>query len=154
MPTTHYELDVRPLPPAQRHARIFALLDDLAPGEELLLINDHDPRPLRYQVQATQPDCFAWDSRESAPHEWTVRIRRLQPGAPLSEARLPTRLPHFSPLLAAGTLVSRYPATREVLARFNLAPAPDDPRPLRDLAREAGLDPDAVMAALVVALAR
>lgn len=154
MPMTRSVLDVRPLPPPQRHARIFALLDELAPDEELILINDHDPKPLRYQVQTTQPDCFAWESHETAPREWTVHIQRLQQSPPLGEARLPARLPHLSPLLAAGKLVSHYPASRQVLARFNLAPAPDDPRPLRDLAREAGLDPEALMAALVVALAR
>jgi len=146
-------LDVRPLPPPHRHARIFALLDGLAPGDELILVNDHDPQPQRYQVQATQPDCFAWESHETGPHEWTVHIRRLQAGPPLGAARLPARLPHFSPLLSAGQLVTRYPAAREVLARFNLAPAPDDPRPLRDLARDTGVDIEALMAALVVALA-
>lgn len=154
MPTTRPILDVRLLPPSERHARIFALLDEMAPGDEFILVNDHDPKPLRYQVQTTQPECFAWDSRQTAEREWTVRIHRLQASPPLSEARLPAQLPHFSPLLTAGKLVTRYPASREVLARFNLAPALDDRRPLRDLARDAGLDPDALMAALVVALAR
>lgn len=154
MPMTHDELDVRPLPPAQRHARIFARLDALAPGEELLLFNDHDPKPLRYQLQTTQPDCFAWDSRETAPHEWTVRIQRLQPSPPLGEARLPARLPHLSPLTRVGTLVTRYPAASTVLARFHLTVEPDDPRPLRDVAHDAGLALDTLMAALEVALAR
>lgn len=154
MPTTHSNLDVRSLPPAERHARIFALLDALAPGDELVLVNDHDPKPLRYQVQATQPECFAWESRETTPHEWTVHVRRLRESRPLGAAHLPARLPHFSPFLAVGTLLTRYPASGEVLTRFNLAPAPDDPRSLRDLARDAGIDLDALMAALVTALAR
>ena len=78
MPTTPSMLDIRPLPPAQRHTRIFALLDALAPGEDLILVNDHDPKRLRYQVQVTQPGCFTWESRETTPHEWTVHIRRLE----------------------------------------------------------------------------
>jgi uncharacterized protein (DUF2249 family) len=146
-------LDVRTLPAPQRHPRIFALLDQLAPGQELVLINDHEPKPLRSQVQATQPECFAWEPRQTGVHEWTVRIRRLRPSPPLGELHLPARLPHFSPLLAVGKLLTRYPASLPVLARFGIAPQDDDPRSLRDLARDANVDLATLMAALEVALA-
>jgi DUF438 domain-containing protein len=46
------ELDLRPLPPPQRHQKIFATWDSLKPGEALRIINDHDPKPLRYQFEA------------------------------------------------------------------------------------------------------
>lgn len=147
-------LDVRTLPGPQRHPRIFALLDQLSPGEELVLINDHEPKPLRYQIQANQPDCFEWDPRETATHEWTVRIRRLRASPPLGSMRLPERLPHLSPLLSVGKLLSHYPASGPVLARFGLTPEAGDPRTLSDLAREAHVHLDLVMAALEVALAR
>jgi uncharacterized protein (DUF2249 family) len=147
-------LDVRTLSAPQRHPRIFALLDQLAPDQELLLINDHEPRPLWYQIQATQPDCFAWEPRQTGVHEWAVQIRRLRASPPLSELHLPARLPHFSPLLSVEKLVRRYPAALPVFARFGLTPAADDPRSLRDLAREEQVDLAALMAALETALAR
>ncbi|MDE1898195.1 MAG: DUF2249 domain-containing protein [Xanthomonadaceae bacterium] len=40
------EIDVRPLIPAQRHARIFELVAALTPGGAFVLVNDHDPKPL------------------------------------------------------------------------------------------------------------
>jgi uncharacterized protein (DUF2249 family) len=152
--TAPLTLDVRALPAPQRHPRIFTLLDQLLPGQELVLINDHEPRPLRYQIQATLPECFAWEPRQTGMHEWKVRIRRLRPSPPLSELHLPARLPHLSPLLAVRKLLTRYPASLPVLARFGIAPQADDPRSLRDLARDADVDLAALMAALDVALAR
>jgi uncharacterized protein (DUF2249 family) len=69
-------LDGRTFPALERHPRIVELLDQQAPGEEFLLINDHEPKPLHNQVQASQPECFAWKPRENGAHEWMVRIRR------------------------------------------------------------------------------
>jgi uncharacterized protein (DUF2249 family) len=154
MPTSVLTLDVRTLPAPQRHQRIFALLDQLATGQELVLINDHEPKPLWHQIQATQPESFAWDPQETGMHEWTVRIRRMQPSARLSDLQLPARLPHFSPLLSVGKLLRRYPAAMPVLARFGLTPRAGDSRSLRDLARDEQIDLDALMAELEVALAR
>jgi uncharacterized protein (DUF2249 family) len=57
------ELDVRDLPPAERHPEIheaFAALDD---GDTLTLINDHDPKPLYYEF-AAEVDSFDADGYE------------------------------------------------------------------------------------------
>ncbi|HEY8741478.1 MAG TPA: DUF2249 domain-containing protein [Chloroflexota bacterium] len=48
-------LDVRELPPRERHARIFASFAQLAPGQALLLVHDHDPKPLYYQFTFEHP---------------------------------------------------------------------------------------------------
>ena len=47
-------LDVREMPPRQRHPTIFSQLDALNSGDILRLVNDHDPSPLCYQL-LTQP---------------------------------------------------------------------------------------------------
>lgn len=73
-PTCKTTLDVRPLPPRERHPLIFGSFADLAVGEALLLVNDHDPKPLYYQFQAESPGCFSWDSVEAGPEVWRVRI--------------------------------------------------------------------------------
>jgi len=41
-----------------------------------VLVNDHDPKPLRYQFQAEHPGEFTWDYLESGPEAWRVRIAR------------------------------------------------------------------------------
>lgn len=67
-------LDVRPMPPRERHETIFATLDALAPGETLRLVNDHDPAPLRYQLEATRPMQFRWEYVEAGPEQWAIDI--------------------------------------------------------------------------------
>jgi uncharacterized protein (DUF2249 family) len=70
------ELDVRVIPPRDKHPAIFRALDELASGESLLLVNDHDPRPLRYQLDAERPNTFSWEYEAEGPEEWRVRINR------------------------------------------------------------------------------
>jgi uncharacterized protein (DUF2249 family) len=71
MPT----LDVRAMPPQRRHATIFETLDGLDVGEALTLVNDHDPVPLRYQLDATRPGQFGWTVVADGPETWEVEIR-------------------------------------------------------------------------------
>ncbi|MEO3785514.1 DUF2249 domain-containing protein [Actinocorallia sp. B10E7] len=70
------ELDVRALAPAQRHEQIFAAFEALAPGTAFVLVNDHDPKPLRYQFAAEHAGRFTWEAVESGPEVWRVRIGR------------------------------------------------------------------------------
>ena len=69
-------LDVRRIPPPRRHQLIFNTLDKLAPGEEITLINDHDPLPLRYQLEATRGGAYSWRYLEEGPIDWRVAIGR------------------------------------------------------------------------------
>jgi uncharacterized protein (DUF2249 family) len=71
------DLDVRSMLPALRHERIFATVAELAAGQYFVLCNDHDPKPLRYQLDAEQPGQIAWDYLEQGPAVWRVRIGRV-----------------------------------------------------------------------------
>ena len=70
-------IDVRTLVPMQRHQRIFELVDALAPGMGFVLVNDHDPKPLYYQLEAEHPRQFSWTYLERGPEVWRVEIARL-----------------------------------------------------------------------------
>lgn len=70
------ELDVRVIAPREKHPTIFRTFDALQPGQSMLLVNDHDPRPLRYQLMAERPDSFEWEYEAQGPEEWRVRISR------------------------------------------------------------------------------
>ena len=70
------ELDVRTIPPARKHPTIHARLDSLVSGDALTLLNDHDPRPLRFELEHDRPGAFAFEYLESGPELWRVRIRR------------------------------------------------------------------------------
>jgi uncharacterized protein (DUF2249 family) len=71
------EIDVRHLVPAQRHEKIFQLVANLAPGASFVLVNDHDPKPLYYQLEAEYPKQFSWLYLERGPSVWRVQIGRL-----------------------------------------------------------------------------
>jgi uncharacterized protein (DUF2249 family) len=75
-PAPDPDLDVRDLPPARRHETIFETYQALAPGAGFVLVNDHDPKPLRYQFEAEHPGEFTWDYLENGPQAWRVRIGR------------------------------------------------------------------------------
>ena len=45
-------LDLREVPPPERHPKIFEAFEELDSGEALTLVNDHEPRPLFYEMQA------------------------------------------------------------------------------------------------------
>ena len=74
MPDT--TLDVRSEPPARRHELIFESFAGLAAGDGFELVNDHDPKPLYYQLEAEHPGQFTWDYVEQGPEVWRVRIGR------------------------------------------------------------------------------
>jgi len=80
-------LDLRQIVARERHALIFRELDRLNVGETLTFINDHDPKPLYYQIKAERPGAFSWHSQEVAQHEWRVQAQRLQACEPLEEER-------------------------------------------------------------------
>ena len=74
-------VDVRSLPPVLRHQKIFQLVDELEPGASFVLVNDHDPKPLYYQLEAEHPRQFSWTYLERGPEAWRVEIGRLTQAA-------------------------------------------------------------------------
>ncbi len=70
------EIDVRVIQPRDKHPTIFSTFDSLRPGQAMVIVNDHDPRPLRYQLLAERPDTFEWSYQEQGPEVWRVRIDR------------------------------------------------------------------------------
>ena len=70
------EIDVRVIPPRDKHPTIFRAVDKLASGESVTLVNDHDPLPLKYQLMAEHPDTYDWANEAQGPELWRVKISR------------------------------------------------------------------------------
>jgi uncharacterized protein (DUF2249 family)/hemerythrin-like domain-containing protein len=123
-----HELDVRTLPPRERHPLIFTTFDRLAAGEAFVLVNDHDPQPLFYQFQAERSGQVHWEPLETGPERWTVRIEKIgrveqlapSDGLPTQPLRDEHRelLPHIDELRALGDAVG---SAREEDVRARLA---------------------------------
>jgi uncharacterized protein (DUF2249 family) len=75
--TASATIDVRPLPPREKHPRIFATFDSLQSGEFMVLINDHDPTPLKYQFNFERPEQYIWTPVEEGPVEWRIEIGKV-----------------------------------------------------------------------------
>jgi uncharacterized protein (DUF2249 family) len=69
-------IDVRELPHGKRHDIIFAAVAALQGDEGVVVVNDHDPKPLRYQLEALYGPTLRWTYLQSGPDEWRVRIGR------------------------------------------------------------------------------
>jgi uncharacterized protein (DUF2249 family) len=74
--TVKSTVDVRTIEPRFRHPLIFNTFEELQDGEVLLLVNDHDPAPLRYQFEAEKSNQFAWEYIEQGPEVWQVHITK------------------------------------------------------------------------------
>jgi len=70
-------IDVRHIPPPQRHPLIFQTFEGLQAGQAFLLVNDHDPKPLYYTFKAERDGQFDWEYLERGPEVWRVRIGRV-----------------------------------------------------------------------------
>ncbi len=70
------DLDVRVIPPPQKHPTIFGRWNALVSGQSFTLVNDHDPKPLYYHFEAEHHGEFEWEYLESGPQVWRVRISK------------------------------------------------------------------------------
>ncbi len=69
-------LNVTLLEPRMKHPTIFARFDGLAEGESLTIHNDHDPKPLYYQLLGERGNVFTWQYLEEGPVWWKVKINK------------------------------------------------------------------------------
>jgi len=72
------ELDVRDLPPAERHELIYDAYDELDAGTGFVLVNDHDPKPLYHQFEAEAGPEFRWEYQQQETGEFRVLIGKAK----------------------------------------------------------------------------
>lgn len=75
-------IDVRTIPPRERHPFIFASYRALPVGGALELVNDHDPRPLQAQFHVQAPGGFSWQYLLAGPDLWQVRVTKTADVSP------------------------------------------------------------------------
>lgn len=75
MPTdTVTTLDLRELGCQQRHGLVFQCLGVMKPGQRIVIINDHDPEPLRQQIVAQFAERLEWSLEQRSPREFRASI--------------------------------------------------------------------------------
>lgn len=58
---TAQTLDVTQIEPRLKHPTIFKYFDALQAGEEFVIENDHDPKPLYYELIGERGNIFTWE---------------------------------------------------------------------------------------------
>lgn len=74
-----YLLDVRRLDGPDKHPTIHRMFDDLSPGQALTIVNDHQPKPLFYELQAEKPEKFDdehYRAYEAGDRVWVAVLPR------------------------------------------------------------------------------
>ncbi|HTN21218.1 MAG TPA: iron-sulfur cluster repair di-iron protein [Pelobium sp.] len=69
-------LNVTEIEPRFKHPTIFNKFDGLTDGDAFVINNDHDPKPLYYQLLAERGQIFTWEYLENGPEVWKVKIQK------------------------------------------------------------------------------
>jgi regulator of cell morphogenesis and NO signaling len=76
METPEKILRIYELPPRLKHPTIFEWFETLPAGESFTIENDHDPKPLYYQMLAQLGPVFHWEYSEQGPELWKVILQK------------------------------------------------------------------------------
>lgn len=71
-------INVKDIDSRYRHTIIFQLFDHLRAEDSLQLVVDHDPKPLRFQLEAKHGSNCQWTYLEEGPDVWRVRLRQVR----------------------------------------------------------------------------
>ncbi|MGN6396717.1 MAG: iron-sulfur cluster repair di-iron protein [Mucilaginibacter sp.] len=72
----HRILNVTLIEPRLKHPTIFAHFDALEEGQDFTILNDHDPKPVYYQLLGERGNIFDWAYLEQGPEWWKVNIKK------------------------------------------------------------------------------
>lgn len=76
---SEYELDLRDVAPPKRHPTIMKAFEEMESGETLTLVNDHEPKPLYYQMKE-EVESFNSDGYEvdkQGPNKFVAQLPKL-----------------------------------------------------------------------------
>jgi uncharacterized protein (DUF2249 family) len=80
-------IDVRDIPKPQRHPLIFQQLEAIPVGGTVVVKNDHNPLPLRGQVEQFFAGQFEWSYLEEGPEIFRLAFKRIAGGAAKAEPK-------------------------------------------------------------------
>ncbi|GAA4168065.1 iron-sulfur cluster repair di-iron protein [Sphingobacterium ginsenosidimutans] len=118
-------LEVFNIEPRLKHPTIFDHFDALDSGESFIIKNDHDPKPLYYQLLGERGKDLIWNYLESGPEYWQVRL-----GKPLESETLET----------VGNIAAKDIRKAEVLKQLGVDFCCGGKQTLKEAAHSVGLD--------------
>lgn len=81
MTETEQQVDIRKIEPGRKHPLIFETFDGLKTGETFVIVNDHAPKPLKFQMVAERgKNHLIWQYLQEGPEVWKIRIGKTATG--------------------------------------------------------------------------
>ncbi len=118
-------IDVTKIEPRLKHPSIFKAFDYLDDGVAVIIHNDHDPKPLYYQLLGERGNTFSWAYLENGPELWRVEIRKN-----ISTHKIET----------IGDIAAKDLRKAEVFKKYGLDFCCGGKKTLEDSCKEKGLD--------------
>lgn len=75
---TDFLIEAQKLPATDRYSFIYKSFTNLALGESLTIVNNHDPLPSLFQLTDFGEENFAHEYLEEGPTQWTVKIWKMK----------------------------------------------------------------------------
>lgn len=122
-------LDVTQIEPRFKHPKIFEKFDSLSSEEGFIIDNDHDPKPLYYQLMGERGKIFTWDYLENGPDRWKVKITKTN-GQDSGET--------------IGEMVTKDYRKAQVFKKFGIDFCCGGKKTLEEVCRTKGIDADQV----------
>ncbi len=100
-------INVQEIEPMYRHQTIFQVFDGLKNGESLIIHNNHDPKPVYYQLQSMHGDVFTWEYLQQGPEWWDIRVTKTTGDTAVESAKegeLVINVPSLEPRLKHDTI--------------------------------------------------
>ncbi len=67
-------IDVTQIAPKNRHSLLLGTFENLAAGESFRISNDHNPKPLYYEMREQWGEAVTWEYLINGPDLWEVKI--------------------------------------------------------------------------------
>lgn len=114
--------------PRLKHTTIFQGFESLQPGKSMIIHNDHDPKPVYYQLQQMHGDVFTWEYLQQGPEWWDIRVTRKETES------------HET----IGEIVAKNFGTTEIFKKYGIDFCCGGKKTVREICKEKGINPELV----------
>ena len=83
-------LNIPAIEPKLKHPTIFKVFDHIQENDSFVIHNDHDPKPVYYQLLGERGDTFKWEYLQEGPEWWDVRVTKYAATQTSTEKETPT----------------------------------------------------------------